>query len=137
VETLILFAPAVHYGLPDLSFGLKENGLEHFASVRASWPHTYRIAPDPVWKEIVTGTDPLPTPRGEHPSLKRVYIVVGALDKYFDISVLTKNVHKIVSAYCGPRVAQTLVVIPGAGHYLDELVEAGAHFSLSKMLAAV
>jgi hypothetical protein len=123
IESLVLLAPAVHYGRSDPDFGLKENGLKHLEYVRASHPLTYRLAPKDHWIDLLTGRDALPR-NGEHRSLKRVLAVVGDRDEYFDKEALRRNLPLIVRAYCGPNVEFDLHALPFADHSLDELVPA-------------
>lgn len=125
LRVLVLFAPAVHYGHSPIDFGLLENGPEHFSGVRRAWPKTYRIAAESEWREITEGKDPLPK-GAQHPSLEHVIGVVGAKDKYFDIPALRASFKQLVHAYVGEKASVELVVVPNAGHPLDELVNTDA-----------
>ena len=121
VETLILLAPAVHYG-QDPDFGVREDGLKHFEYVKASHPYTYRLAAKDQWIDVLTGKDTLPK-NDDHKSLRRVVAIVGNRDEYLDKDALGRNLQLIVGAYCGSSVRLDFHVV-ASDHSLDNLVSA-------------
>jgi len=122
VETLILLAPAVHYGQKNPDFGIREDGLKLFDYVKVSHPYTYRLAPKDQWIDVLTGRDTLPK-NGDHQSLKRVVAVVGNSDEYLDKDALGRSLQLAVGAYCGSRVRLDFHVV-ASDHSLHELVSA-------------
>lgn len=129
VETLILLAPAVHYGQKDPDFGIREDGLKHFEHVKVSYPYTYRLAPKDQWIELLTGRDTLPK-NSDHESLRQVVAVVGDRDEFLDKDALGRNLKLAVAAYCGSSVRLDFHVV-ASDHSLDELVSAMKFESLS------
>ena len=121
VKLLILMAPAVHYRRNNPDYGLKEDGIAHFESVRRAWPRTYRMAALNDWIQVLEGRDPLPSNKS-HLSLQEVHCIIGANDKYFDMNMVKKNIEKVVRAYVGSNARFILTILPDCGHYIDELV---------------
>lgn len=133
VKVLILLAPTVHYRKANPNFGNKANGMSILKSIILENPFTYRLSPLEDWEEIMEGKDELPKPQ-DHPSLQEVIAVAGADDNYLDIPALQENLHRIVAAYCGEKVRFSLKLIPGGGHPISYLVNAGKHFDLQDVL---
>jgi len=133
VENLILMAPALHYGKTPVNYGLKEDGLNHFDYVKKAWPNTYNLGDKSDWEEYLLGNDILPQ-NDRHKTLKKVVVVVGNNDKYFDINSLEMNHEKILRAYFGNSVSIEFIKIPNKGHYIDDLVYNNSNFNIINYL---
>ncbi|MFJ5306792.1 alpha/beta hydrolase family protein [Streptomyces sp. NPDC088350] len=122
LNSLFFTSAALHYSRQSPDYGLDEDGRASFESLAASNPHTYRVGDMEAWDPILTGIDPLPShPLGAVSSVKLIY---GASDKYFDLDAVRENAPDLVSAYVDVDRGVSLEVVPGAGHYLPEIVAA-------------
>jgi len=136
VTTLVLLAPAAHYGQGEEDYGVRDVGLDDLEYVRTSHPHTYRLAPASEWAEILMGKDPLPT-APQPSSLRNVWAVIGDEDTYFDLPVAKERMPRLLEAYCGSQTARQLVVLPGCGHPVAELLSNDGGFNLISHVAAL
>ncbi len=136
ITKLILLAPTVHYRKSSPNYGNKADGHAILDSIDRGHPLTYRLAPRKQWKELMDGNDPLPRPLS-HPTLRDVIAVAGEKDAYLDIPALQQTLPDVVRAYCGEQASLRIVVLPGAGHTLSDLAEAGEAFSLRRICGAL
>jgi fermentation-respiration switch protein FrsA (DUF1100 family) len=122
LDSLIFTSAALHYSRKAPDYGLDEDGRGSFESLSVSNPYTYRLGDIGEWDSILRGTDPLPQqPLGNVDSIRIIY---GEKDKYFDLDAVRQNVPDLVAAYASSAHGITLDIVPGAGHYLPELVAA-------------
>lgn len=134
LRKLVLLAPTVHYRKASPNYGNRADGHAILDSIEAGHPLTYRLAPRKHWKELMDGADPVPRPTS-HPTLREVIAVAGENDAYLDLPALHATLPDLVRAYCGEQATLRIVVLPGKGHTLSDLVEAGDAFSLRRVCA--
>lgn len=118
LKVLVLLAPTIHYSHQDPDMGVNEDGLENLEAVRLTNPHTYRLANNDAWRDVLTGKDPIPS-LPDHPTLKDVYVIVGEKDKYFNHPVFEKMIPTIVKGYCGKKAKITFLRLKNVAHAIN------------------
>jgi pimeloyl-ACP methyl ester carboxylesterase len=133
VTDILLLSPTAHYGREPIDYGMRLNGRSHYASVSASHPNTYRLAPLIEWETVFDGAD-TPVRHNLSAQVRRVHIVLGEEDPYFDQKIAIDATPKLVMSYLGD-VNVSSDLLPGVAHGMDELLADDA-FDLAAWLAA-
>lgn len=116
VKSIIFTSPALHYGP---QYGCKEIGPEHYREVGEKYPFTYRLSPVSDWEEILQGTEKIP----EYPlgSVKKVVIIYGEKDKYFDMGLVKRTAIDLIKTYIEAD-DYLFLIAEKAGHPVAELL---------------
>lgn len=119
IERILLLAPVVSYAS---SSGVSESLSEHVEIVRQSRPRTYRFGDRAEWNAVASGQflgSPRRRPAGQ------VLAVFGTEDDTFDIATIRTTFPTTIAEAINPAGIDILVV-PGAGHAMNELIEGQA-----------
>lgn len=120
LNSIVFTSAALHYNRNSPNYGLLDDGRASFASLAVSHPYTYRLGSMTAWDPILTGADAIPSqPIGAVGGVRLIY---GENDHYFDLGAVRENAPGLVSSYISTIRGVSLDVVPGAGHYLPEIV---------------
>jgi hypothetical protein len=122
LEKLILFSPAITYGLTDTPSGFIESGPDFLNYVRRSRPFTYRLGSIDSWLEFYSGKLNYKLHDIKNSNLKEVIGVVGKNDASFDMDVLKLNFSKIVINNTNSSVSTRLIFVNNGKHSINSLI---------------
>ena len=116
LDSIIFISPAVHYAD---KYGCDEDGPAHYIEVGKKYPFTYRLEEQEKWGGILDGTDAVPSaPIG---TVKKVAVLYGDKDRYFDVAAAKKEVPNLIKSYIGAD-SYSFDIIENAGHPLAEIL---------------
>lgn len=115
-KSAYLLAPVFEYGSrPDI--GVREDLLQNIEEVKAERPRTYRFGGNGEWRDVSKGKQLFNLTSGWEGEAR---IVLGDGDDIFDFAIAKEMLGPRLTALTGGRYS--LVVVPGAGHAMHELL---------------